>query len=310
VALHAIGGEETEGIQGALLRSRGFVQRWAYAYRDHGVGGLKDKPRGGRKPRLSPESEAALRARIQAGPRPEDGVCTLRGKDIRRILEDEHGQKYSLNGVYDILHRLGYSCLAPRPRHEKQDPAAQETFKTESAPLFVRLMKEAVEPRGGRVRVFFMDEARFVQQGTLTRIWAPTGSRPTAVKQTRYEWLYLYAAVEPATGASVPLLAPDTNTGTMNAFLAMMSRSLEPLDHAVLIMNQAGWHKSRALGGAGQHQRAVPAAVLTGAQPGGAAVGVPAEPLPQQPRVRGVRGSLRRRGRRVPPEVRLRLPLS
>ena len=46
-------------------------------------------------------------------------------------------------------------------------------------------------------------------------MWAPRGSRSTAVKQTRYEWVYLYAAVEPATGASVALLAPHVNTGTM-----------------------------------------------------------------------------------------------
>jgi len=92
-----------------------------------------------------------------------------------------------------------------------------------------------------------MDEARFGQQGTTTRIWAATGSRPTAVKQTRYEWVYLYAAVEPATGVSVALQAPQVNTGTMNVFLKMLGQELGPLDHAVLIMDQAGWHKSRAL---------------------------------------------------------------
>jgi transposase len=97
------------------------------------------------------------------------------------------------------------------------------------------------------VRVFFMDEARFGQQGTTTRMWARTGSRPTAVKQTRYEWVYLYAAVEPATGASVALQAPDINTGTMNVFLKMLGQELGPTDHAVLIMDQAGWHKSRNL---------------------------------------------------------------
>ena len=92
-----------------------------------------------------------------------------------------------------------------------------------------------------------MDEARFGQQGTTTRIWAATGSRPTAVKQTRYEWVYLYAAVEPATGESVALQAPQVNIGTMNVFLKMLGQELGPLDHAVLIMDQAGWHKSRAL---------------------------------------------------------------
>lgn len=92
-----------------------------------------------------------------------------------------------------------------------------------------------------------MDEARFGQQGTLTRKWAPCGSRPTAVKQNRFEWLYLYGAVEPATGHSVGLQAPQVNTGTFNTFLKMISTTLDPLDHAVLIMDQAGWHRSKKL---------------------------------------------------------------
>lgn len=92
-----------------------------------------------------------------------------------------------------------------------------------------------------------MDEARFGQQGTLTRVWAPGGSRPSAVKQNRYEWLYLYAAVEPSTGHSVALQAPNVNAGTFNVFLKMLSDELGPKDHAVLIMDQAGWHKARKL---------------------------------------------------------------
>jgi transposase len=99
----------------------------------------------------------------------------------------------------------------------------------------------------GRVRVMVMDEARIGQQGTLTRVWAPTGSRPTAVKQTKYEWVYLYAAVEPATGFSSALLAPEVNTGTMSAFLGVLSREVDPGDFVVLIMDQAGWHTSRRL---------------------------------------------------------------
>ena len=109
-------------------------------------------------------------------------------------------------------------------------------------------MKEAIAPLAGKVRVFFMDEARFGQQGTTTRVWAPTNSRPTAVRQTRYEWVYLYAAVEPATGESVPLLAPNVNTGTFNVFLQMLSeRTRSRWNTAVLIMDQAGWHKSQRL---------------------------------------------------------------
>jgi transposase len=92
-----------------------------------------------------------------------------------------------------------------------------------------------------------MDEARFGQQGTLTNVWAKTGSRPRAVRQTRYEWVYLYAAVEPASGESAALLAPHVNTGTMNAFLQILENERKDDEHFVLIMDQAGWHKSRDL---------------------------------------------------------------
>lgn len=71
-----------------------------------------------------------MKARLDAGPRPSDGVCTLRGKDVVAILEREFGVKYSLDGAYDLLDRLGYSCLSPRPLHEKSDPAAIATFKS------------------------------------------------------------------------------------------------------------------------------------------------------------------------------------
>jgi len=120
-----------------LGRSRRSVQDWVYAYRDGGIETIQPKPRTGRPTKLPREREAEFKVRIDAGPRPSDGVCTLRGKDVVRILEQEFGVKYSLDGVYDLLERLNYSCLAPRPRHEKGDPAAQQEFR-EQAPFLSR----------------------------------------------------------------------------------------------------------------------------------------------------------------------------
>lgn len=98
-----------------------------------------------------------------------------------------------------------------------------------------------------RVRWFAQDEARVGQQGTLTRVWARTGSRPTAVRQTEYEWVYLWAAVEPATGAAVAMITPTVNTALMNTFLAGLSGTLAPGEHAVLVLDNAGWHVAKAL---------------------------------------------------------------
>ena len=98
-----------------------------------------------------------------------------------------------------------------------------------------------------KVRTFFMDEARFGQQGTLTNVWGRRGSRPATVRQTRYEWCYLYAAVEPATGESAALVAPNADTGTMGQFLRILDAERRPDERVVLVMDGAGWHKAKAL---------------------------------------------------------------
>jgi transposase len=97
------------------------------------------------------------------------------------------------------------------------------------------------------VRVYFQDEARFGQQGTLTRVWARTGSRPTAVRQTQYDYLYVFTAACPETGDACGLIAPHINTGVMNVFLEQFSRELSPDVHGVMILDQAGFHTSKDL---------------------------------------------------------------
>jgi len=133
-AAMAIDGRETGAIVEGLDRSRRFVQRWAYAYRDGGIDAIAVKKQKGPKVRLTLDEQERLSRRLEAGPLPGDGVCTLRGLDVVEILRTEFQKPYSLNGVYDLLHRLGFSSLRPRPRHRKNDPAAMEAFKA-SAPL-------------------------------------------------------------------------------------------------------------------------------------------------------------------------------
>jgi hypothetical protein len=97
------------------------------------------------------------------------------------------------------------------------------------------------------VEAWFEDEARFGQQGTLTRVWAPRGPRPRAVRQTQYDYLWVLTAVCPGTGAAEGLISPSLNAGVVNVFLAQLSASLAPDVHAVLFWDGAGFHTAKAL---------------------------------------------------------------
>lgn len=131
----AIDGEQTADIQHALGRSRGFVQRWCYVYRDHGLDAVRPLKQTGRPTSLPRGRHEAFRQRVLEGPTEQDGVCALRGRDMQRILEQEFGVQYSLNGVYELLNRLGLVVLSPRPQHRKSDPEAGRAWVDNAPPL-------------------------------------------------------------------------------------------------------------------------------------------------------------------------------
>ena len=80
--LAALDGGEASKIAAALHRSRRFVQAWVYRYRQGGVAALADKPRPGKKCKLSIEEQERFRQRIINGPTEADGLlCTLRGPE-------------------------------------------------------------------------------------------------------------------------------------------------------------------------------------------------------------------------------------
>jgi transposase len=63
----------------------------------------------------------------------------------------------------------------------------------------------------------------------------------------RYSWTHLFAAVRPATGDSFALVLPQVSTAAMTAFLAQFAATLAADEHAVLVLDRAGWHRARTL---------------------------------------------------------------
>ena len=101
--------------------------------------------------------------------------------------------------------------------------------------------------QGKPLEIWFQDEARVGQQGTLTRVWARRGTRPRAKRDTRYQWSYLFGAVCPGRAVVAGLVLPCANTEAMNLHLVEIARTVAPGAHAVLVLDGAGWHGAGAL---------------------------------------------------------------
>ena len=99
----------------------------------------------------------------------------------------------------------------------------------------------------GRIEVWFADEARIGQKNKITRRWARRGTRPSAPHDQRTASTYIFGAICPGEGKGAALVLPACNTEAMNLHLAEIANEVAPGKHAVLVLDQAGWHLSARL---------------------------------------------------------------
>src|SRR5687768_18425943 len=109
---------------------RQTLRDWVQRYNAEGLAGLPDRPRSGRKPRLTPEQMGELETVVEQGPDPaRDGVVRWRRVDLQALLKARFDVALHERSVGKLLRRLGFARLSVRPQHPSSDPEAQEAFK-------------------------------------------------------------------------------------------------------------------------------------------------------------------------------------
>ena len=112
-------GRERQSLRDAVLR-----------YNAEGLAGLRDRPRPGRREKLSTARQEELRAWVLQGPDPEaDGMSSYRLLDIAAHVERRWGVSYTLSALSKLLRRMGLSWQKARPAHPKGDAEARELHK-------------------------------------------------------------------------------------------------------------------------------------------------------------------------------------
>lgn len=134
IALVLEGSSRTEAARSAGM-DRQTLRDWVIRYNAEGIAGLRDQPRSGRRPRLTPAQLAELSALVEAGPdAAQHGVVRWRRVDLRAEIAERFAVTLSERHVGRLLGRLGFARLSVRPRHPRADEAAQRAFKKTSPP--------------------------------------------------------------------------------------------------------------------------------------------------------------------------------
>ena len=78
----------------------------------------------------------------------------------------------------------------------------------------------------------------------MVRRWYQRGMRPRMVKDQRYRSAYIFGAVCPARDTGAALVITHVSVAAMNLLLEEVAAQLPPGTHAVMLIDNAGWHTS------------------------------------------------------------------
>jgi transposase len=213
-------------------RARSTIQVWLDDFTAGGLTGLLEREAPPGKP--SPVAEAKVQAQLQAGLKA--GRWRTAGQ-VAAWLKDAHGIKRATKSLYYWLGKVGGALRVPRPCHVKQNPAAATAFRTE-----LEQKLEALNlPKERAVKIWVADESRFGLHTQSRRCWALRGQRVVLAQEQRYEWEYVYGAVEVVEGLAQFRFLPSVSLELSRGFLQQLADSDPQAEH-VVIWDQAGFH--------------------------------------------------------------------
>lgn len=210
---------------------------WMNALKAGGIDRLLQRQHGGGAP---PQVHGSALAQLQEGLR--EGRWK-RAKEIQQRLRDRHAVKLKLPGVYYWLGKLGGVLKVPRKTHAQKDAAQSAAFQRT---LCERLKNLNVG--GGRpMRLWVVDEHQYGLIPVVRRCWTLRGVRPNSPYQTKYEWSYLYSALEvDGDHAAEFACLPGVSLVLSQLFLERLAARDPDAEH-VVIWNQAGFHPQPGL---------------------------------------------------------------
>jgi len=228
--------------------SRRQFFNWVSALKAGGVAALLAREHGGgAPPRVHGKILAEFQAGLQAGQ-------WKRAKEIQQWLRRQHQINLGLKGVYYWLGKLGGVLKVPRKTHAKKDAAKAVEFQQQLC-----AKRKSLNVAGGRpVRIWVTDEHRYGLIPVVRKCWTLRGIRPTAPYQTKYEWGYLYSALEvDGANAAEFLCLPRVDLGMSRLFLEQLV-ARDPHAEHVVIQDQAGFHLNPELHQLPAHIHVIP----------------------------------------------------
>lgn len=236
-------GDSSRKAQEMLLLSHNQILIWSKRFIEKGIEGLKDKPKTGRKSKISEKQLSWLKNLVinesptKYGYNTETWTAPL----IVEVLDKEWQLKYSDDMVYILLKKkLGLT-------HKKGKGFYPEASK-EKRQVFVETLKKNLEAPKEDV-FLFEDECSMSNTAVVSYKWSEKGKQPIVIqKQSHRERLTLFGSVNPTTGVVIVQKAEKGNAKNFKKYLKKVLyyyRTIKGKIH--MILDNVRYHHAKAL---------------------------------------------------------------
>ena len=118
-----------ETVSSVIGKDRVTVWRWIKAFKENGVDGLTDKPKGHNPSKLNEEQrkQIAIWLNTLNNSKGEPIHWTL--KKLSMTIEEEYGIKITKTPLWITIQSMGFRQKVPRPTHASADKEKQKAFK-------------------------------------------------------------------------------------------------------------------------------------------------------------------------------------
>jgi transposase len=221
----------TQEIADAIGRGKATIYLWFKTFRERGLSAVLSKESGkGFAPALDDEQMEVFAQELAKGQ-------WRTGHEAYAWLQKTYGVSFHPQRIYVYLKKLKGRLKVPRPSHAKQDAEKVEHFKRD---LTQKLMNFNLDRRKP-LRLWIYDEMRYGLAPVTRRMWGLRGVPLVAPVHHRYQWGYLYGAIQVGGGGSEFLFSPTVSKEVDAIFLHQIA-ARDPGANHVIIGDGAGFH--------------------------------------------------------------------
>jgi len=208
--------------------SRNYFDR----YQRGGLKALLENDYAGAEPKLNESQMKALETYLEEHLLPD-------AKAVIAHIHQQYRVRYSLSGVTDLLHRLGFSYKKPAHVPGKQDPAQQEAFLTQYERIKVR--------KGENDPIYFADATHPQHNSIPSYGWIKKGQEKELKANCGRQRLNINGAINIETLEPMVRFYETINAQSANDLLVQLEAKHPKAKVIYVIVDNARYYRSRWL---------------------------------------------------------------